>query len=93
VSDAYDDAGPDRTIERETPVGRYSHDKPRNDGSKTGVQVKVFLLKVMRQLQARPERAERETQWYDPEEAAELVKELELAIIQREVRGLVNATP
>ncbi len=91
--EAYEEAGLEGTIERETPVGSYSYDKGGVDGSKIRVQVEVFLLRVARQLQAWPEQAERETHWYDPEEAADLVEEPELAVILRELHALVYATP
>jgi hypothetical protein len=35
-----------------------------------------------------PEQAERETQWFDPEQAADLVSERGLATILRSVRSL-----
>jgi len=52
--------------------------------------VKVFLLRVERQLEIWPERAERETRWCSPEEAAELVAEPKLAAILRNLRELVE---
>jgi hypothetical protein len=47
------------------------------------VQVAIFLLRVSHQLPTWPEQAQRETRWYDPEEAAGLVAEPELAAILR----------
>jgi TnpA family transposase len=48
--------------------------------------VGVFLLRVLRQLETWPEQAERETQWFDPEQAADLVSETGLADILRTIR-------
>jgi hypothetical protein len=54
----------------------------------TGVRAEVFLLSVSRQRRTWLELVERETCWYDPEDAAELVEEPELAAILQEVRAL-----
>jgi hypothetical protein len=51
--------------------------------------LKVFLLRVERQLDAWPEQAERETRWFSPEEAAELVAEPELAAILLSARNII----
>jgi 8-oxo-dGTP pyrophosphatase MutT (NUDIX family) len=89
--EAYEEAGLEGTIEGEAPIGYYHYDKVIDDGGNTRVRVEVFLLRVSRQLRAWPEQAERETHWYDPEEAAELVEEPELAAILRDLRALVWA--
>jgi 8-oxo-dGTP pyrophosphatase MutT (NUDIX family) len=91
VREAYEEAGLEGAIESETPIGHYHYDKGLGGGGAARVQVGVFLLRVSRQLQAWPEQAERETHWYDPDEAAGLVEEPELAAILRDLRALVCA--
>jgi hypothetical protein len=43
----------------------------------------VFLLRVARQIDDWPEKAQRETRWFDPAEAADLVHESDLADLMR----------
>ncbi len=81
--EAYEEAGLEGTIAHKTPIGFYHYDKGADDGSKTKVRVAVFLFHVSRQLQAWPEQHERETQWYDPQDAADCVDEPELAALLR----------
>jgi 8-oxo-dGTP pyrophosphatase MutT (NUDIX family) len=64
-------------------IGSYHYDKRLPDGSTVDCVVEVFALDVTRQLKSWPERDERTTRWFGPQEAAEAVKEPELrAIIQ-----------
>ena len=60
------------------PVGSYTYDKRRANGS-VPVRVKVFLLEVHEELDDWPERDERERKWLTPTKAAESVVEPELA--------------
>jgi 8-oxo-dGTP pyrophosphatase MutT (NUDIX family) len=83
--EAYEEAGLEGTIADETPIGHYHYDKALPGGRTVGVLVDVFLLRVSRQLAAWPEQAERERRWYDPDAAAGLVAEPELAAILRGV--------
>ncbi len=85
--EAYEEAGVEGAVASE-PVGRYRYAKQRDDGRLTRVEVEVFLLRVARQLASWPEQAERETLWCDPERAAALVAEPELAAILRGLRSL-----
>ena len=85
--EAYEEAGLEGTIVSETPIGRYVYDKDIGSGVHARVEVGVFLLRVSRQLENWPEQAERETQWFDPEQAADLVSESGLAAILRSVRS------
>ena len=84
--EAYEEAGLEGTIEDAVPIGHYHYEKGLPGGRSVRLQVAVFLLIVSRQLPIWPEQAERETRWCDPEEAAELVAEPELAAILRALR-------
>jgi 8-oxo-dGTP pyrophosphatase MutT (NUDIX family) len=86
--EAYEEAGLEGAIVSDTPVGWYIYDKDLGGGAHARVEVGVFLLRVSRQLDDWPEQAERETQWFDPEQAADLVSERGLATILRSVRSL-----
>ena len=85
TQEAYEEAGLEGTIEGEMPIGRYHYDK-QVGSSATRVMVEVFLMRVSRQLATWPEQAERETRWCDPDEAASLVAEPELAALLRGLR-------
>lgn len=66
------------------PVGSYTYDKRRTNGS-VPVRVKVFLLEVVEELDEWPEQDERERKWLTPAKAAEAVAEPELAELIREI--------
>jgi 8-oxo-dGTP pyrophosphatase MutT (NUDIX family) len=84
--EAYEEAGIEGIIRPGVPVGNYHYAKNVEAGQ---LPIKVFLLRVERQLDAWPEQAERETRWFSPEEAAELVAEPELAAILLSARDIV----
>ena len=86
--EAYEEAGLEGRILGEAPIGHYRYDKQRDNGRVVRVRVGVFLMRVTQQLEAWPEQAERETFWFDPEAAATLVAEAELAAILRSVSGM-----
>lgn len=69
----------------ELSIGRYHYNKRLSDGSSVLCMVEVFALEVERQLESWPERKERRTQWFPPEEAAAAVDEPELAALIREL--------
>jgi len=87
--EAYEEAGIEGTIQSDAHIGSYRYAKSIHE-SEVEIAVKVFLLRVERQLEIWPERAERETRWCSPEEAAELVAEPKLAAILRNLRELVE---
>jgi len=87
MREAYEEAGLEGTIESTTPIGHYRYDKGFAGGRSVKVRVDVFLMRVSRQLESWPEQSERETRWYGPEQAAELVAEPELAAILRGLRA------
>ena len=90
--EAYEEAGLEGTIEDAVPIGHYHYEKGLVGGQSVWLQVAVFLLIVSRQMPTWPEQAERETRWCDPEEAAELVAEPEVAAILRALRAGEDGT-
>jgi 8-oxo-dGTP pyrophosphatase MutT (NUDIX family) len=88
--EAFEEAGLEGSIESEEPLGYYHYDKTLDDGSSARVKVLIFLMRVARQRDTWPEQIERETRWCDPEEAAELVEEPELAAVLFDLRSLVS---
>jgi 8-oxo-dGTP pyrophosphatase MutT (NUDIX family) len=74
AKEAYEEAGLVGRVGSER-VGTYRYAK-RLRGSRTvPVEVEVFPLAVERQLDDWPERGQRETRWFAPEEAARVVEE------------------
>ncbi|MEA2730710.1 MAG: hypothetical protein QOF70_5185 [Acetobacteraceae bacterium] len=81
--EAYEEAGLIGHIVDKRPVGTFHYEKRL---AKKGVlcQVRVFLFRVDRQLDDWPEKNQRETKWFDANEAASIVDEGGLAdIIER----------
>jgi 8-oxo-dGTP pyrophosphatase MutT (NUDIX family) len=62
----------------EQPIGSFHYDKKRGDGSIVNCTVDTFALEVEQQMPAWPEQDQRQTQWFDPEDAAAQVQEPEL---------------
>ena len=85
AQEAYEEAGLEGTIKGDGSIGSYHYDKQLGSGS-TRIEVDVFLMRVSRQLETWPEQAERETRWCNPEEAALMVAEPELAALLRGLR-------
>ena len=81
--EAYEEAGLIGTVVGEKPFGSYRYEKPRNSRKVTIYEVSVFLFAVERQLRKWPEKSERETRWFAPEQASELVAPVGLADILR----------
>lgn len=84
--EAYEEAGLVGTIVSKRPIGQFHYAK-RLPGGELLCQVKVFLLRVERQLDDWPEKAQRQTRWFDATEAAELVEEGGLAAIIESFAG------
>jgi 8-oxo-dGTP pyrophosphatase MutT (NUDIX family) len=74
----------------ERAIGSYGYAKRLPDGSAVPCSVEVFALEVERQLKRWPERAERRTQWFELEEAAEAVQEPELRAMILDLRGRLD---
>lgn len=92
--EAYEEAGLIGTMMGDGPIGSYRYEKHRNSRRVVVVyEVAVFLLAVERQLRKWPEKSERETRWFAPEEAAELVAPIGLANILRITTRRVLAGP
>jgi 8-oxo-dGTP pyrophosphatase MutT (NUDIX family) len=83
--EAYEEAGVIGTIVGDSPVGCYSYEKQRTSRTVMLCEVSVFLFAVERQLRKWPEKSERETQWFTPEQAAARVAPMGLADILRTV--------
>jgi 8-oxo-dGTP pyrophosphatase MutT (NUDIX family) len=81
--EAYEEAGLVGAIVSDAPLGYFRYQKPGNPRRVTIFEVSVFLFAVERQLRKWPEKSERETRWFAPEEAAALVAPLGLAEILR----------
>jgi 8-oxo-dGTP pyrophosphatase MutT (NUDIX family) len=89
--EAYEEAGVEGWIAGETPIGRYTYEKQLPAGGRRKVVVDVFLLRVVRQLASWPEKSERKTAWFDPEDAADKVAEPKLAAILMDARDILFA--
>lgn len=85
AQEAWEEAGLVGRIVGRRPLGSYSYQKRLSPSVSIACTVKVFLLAVEQQLDDWPERAQRETQWFDTMEAAGLVDEAALADIMLKV--------
>ncbi|MFC3079051.1 NUDIX hydrolase [Phenylobacterium terrae] len=69
------------------PVGAYDYEKRLKGGELQPVEVEVFPLRVLEELEAWPEKGQRERRWFAAAEAAGLVAEPRLAELIREFGG------
>ena len=91
--EAYEEAGLVGVVVGDEPFGSYRYEKPRNTRKVTIFEVSVFLFAVERQLRKWPEKSERETRWFGPEEASTLVAPTGLAdILRNAARQLLVGT-
>lgn len=72
------------------PVGNYSYDKKRSDGSIVTCDVATFTLEVEQQMPTWPEKKQRETKWFGVDDAAKAVQEPELRDIIKKLRALIK---
>ncbi|WP_158923400.1 NUDIX hydrolase [Acidisphaera sp. S103] len=79
AQEAYEEAGLIGHIDKR-PIGNFHYPKRLPDGEVL-CQVWVFLFRVERQLDNYREKGQRETKWFDAEEAVDLVEEGGLAEI------------
>jgi len=86
AQEAYEEAGLIGNIVGKRPIGSYHYLK-RLAKTEVLCEVRVFLFRVERQLDEWPEKGQRETRWFDAEEAAELVEEGGLAEIIHRFSG------
>lgn len=77
--EAYEEAGLIGTVVSDEPLGFFRYLKRRNARRVVEFEVSVFLFAVERQLRKWPEKSERETRWFTPEDAAALVAPTGLA--------------
>jgi len=77
AQEAFEEAGVRGTV-RSRAIGLYHYDKRLRSGRTQHVRVFVHPLEVREELDAWPEKAEREREWVSPAEAAERVDEREL---------------
>ena len=77
--EAYEEAGLIGTIAGEEPFGFFRYLKRPNARRSVEFEVSVFLFAVERQLRKWPEKSERETRWFTPQDAAAVVTPTGLA--------------
>jgi 8-oxo-dGTP pyrophosphatase MutT (NUDIX family) len=87
TQEAFEEAGLLGTLIGKKPVGHFHYAKVLPSGDSVLCQVKVFLLLVDQQLNDWPEREQRETRWFNADEAAGLVEEGGLAEIVLRTAG------
>ncbi|MBS0561311.1 MAG: NUDIX hydrolase [Proteobacteria bacterium] len=85
--EAYEEAGLLGTVVHPDPIGSYRYAKRRGAARALWFDVSVFLFVVERQMAKWPEKAERKTRWFGPQEAVGSVASAELA------RVLASALP
>lgn len=90
--EAFEEAGVVGSIVGDKPVGSYRYEKRGTARKLIRCEVSVFLLAVERQLRQWPEKSQRNTRWFAPEDAAKVVATAGLADLVRDVVGfmLVN---
>ncbi|HUB47211.1 MAG TPA: NUDIX hydrolase [Acetobacteraceae bacterium] len=91
--EAFEEAGVIGSIVGDKPVGSFRYEKRRPARKLITCEVSVFLLAVKRQLRKWPEKSQRDTRWFAPEDAANVVTTAGLADVLRDAVGLmmVNA--
>lgn len=82
--EAFEEAGVIGNIVGDKPVGSYRYEKQRTPRKVITCEVSVFLLAVERQLRKWPEKSERDTKWFAPEDAAKVVATAGLAAVLRD---------
>jgi 8-oxo-dGTP pyrophosphatase MutT (NUDIX family) len=78
--EAYEEAGLVGHIVGKRPIGKFHYSKQLAKGEVL-CEVRVFLFRVEQQLDEWPEKGQRETKWFDANEAADIVEEGGLAEI------------
>jgi 8-oxo-dGTP pyrophosphatase MutT (NUDIX family) len=87
AQEAYEEAGLIGEIVGKRPIGTYHYSK-RTEQSDLLCEVRVYLLRVEKQLEDWPEKQHRSTAWFDAAKAAELVNEGALALIIARFAGI-----
>jgi 8-oxo-dGTP pyrophosphatase MutT (NUDIX family) len=87
--EAFEEAGVVGSIVGDKPVGSYRYEKRWTARKVITCEVSVFLLAVERQLRKWPEKSERDTRWFAPEDAASVVTPAGLAEVLRDAVGMM----
>lgn len=87
--EAFEEAGVIGSIVGDQPVGSYRYEKRWTARKVIRCEVSVFLLAVERQLRKWPEKSERNTRWFAPEDAAKVVATGGLADVLRDAVGMM----
>ena len=90
AQEAFEEAGVAGKVHKR-PLGAYTYDK-RADGDGRPVRVVVYLLEVVEEKRAWPEKDQRRREWMDPTDAAALVGEAGLSEILLRI-GQVSIGP
>lgn len=85
LREAWEEAGV-RGEAIEEPVGHYAYNKRQGRGLSIPINVQVYLINVTSLEEDFPEMAERDREWFTPEEASELVDEDQLKALLRDFR-------
>lgn len=91
--EAFEEAGVIGSIVGDKPVGSYRYEKRRAARKLIRCEVSVFLLAVERQLRKWPEKSERSTRWFAPDDAAKVVAADGLADVLRDAVDLLLVNP
>lgn len=86
--EAYEEAGVLGRVTRR-PLGTFSYDKVRPDGSAQPCKVLVFALEYQEKAERWPERKERKREWFSADEAVKKVNEPGLKTLIRLFAGQV----
>ena len=87
--EAFEEAGLVGKIQHRA-IGSYFYEKKLKDGALVPCEVEVFPLSVHEQRRRWPEYNQRETRWFEPEEAAASVQEPELATLIGKLRATLR---
>jgi len=91
AQEAYEEAGLIGKIVGKRPIGSYHYSKQLPLRHEILCEVLVFLFRVDRQLEDWPEKAQRETLWFEPSVASRLVDEGGLAELLRRITSARTA--
>jgi hypothetical protein len=80
--EAFEEAGVIGKISKKT-IGSYWYDKLLDTDSMLRCKVRVFPLRVTRQVKSWPEKHQRRTQWHSPVQALRRIRETNLRRIIR----------
>ncbi|HEV2575305.1 NUDIX hydrolase [Methylocella sp. CPCC 101449] len=85
--EAFEEAGLIGNIASKS-IGQFHYQKRRKNGAVWLCRVEVFPMEVTQQRKKWPEKHDRSTKWFSVEQAAELVREDELAEVMRQFAAM-----